>query len=449
MDRQSGATRQLAEFLVASQWKAIPAEVRDEGVRSLLNWAGCALGGAHDEAIELMIRALRPSFGPAQASVIGRSERVDALNAAFLNAASANVLEYDDTHLPTVMHPAAPIAPPLFALAERRRVGGAALLHAFVLGVEAACRVGNALMPNHYRRGYHITATCGIFGAAAGAAKLLGLDRDKTLWALGHAATQSAGLVESLGSMSKSVGVGNAARNGLAAALFAAEGVTAAEHAIEGRYGFGPVTSETVNLAAITEGLGQGWQILQNAYKPYPCGVVLFPVIDACLALREAHAIRPERIARIVVRGHSLLLERTDRPVVHSGRDAKVSLQHSAAIALLFGAAGLPQYAEDCVADPSVRALAAKVAAEADDTIPVESAIVTVHLDTGAEHREHVRHGRGTPGRPMSDAELDAKVRGLIDSANFPTKADRLIPAMRGLETSDNICDIISMMVLS
>src|SRR3984957_19335472 len=254
-------TRQLAEFVVASHWRDTPPAVRAEGVRGLLNYVGCALGGSGDEAIALAIRVLTPSFGAPQAGIIGRAERCDMLNAAFLNAAGANVLEYDDTHLPTVMHPAAPVAPGLFALGEARGASGAELLHAFILGVEASCRVGNALMPHHYRRGAHITASCGIFGAAAGAAKLLGLDPVRTNWALGHAATQSAGLVESLGSMSKSIGVGNAARNGLAGALFAEAGFTAAERAIEGKYGFAAVASDTVDLGKITEGVGRRWGI--------------------------------------------------------------------------------------------------------------------------------------------------------------------------------------------
>ncbi|HEX3884001.1 MAG TPA: MmgE/PrpD family protein [Stellaceae bacterium] len=440
------STRLLADFVAASRWEDIPAPVRREGVRSLLNTIGCSLGGAGDEAMEIAIRALSPYFGPAQARVIGRRERPDALSAAFLNALSANVLEYDDTYLPTVMHPAAPVGPALFAIAERRQVSGAALVHAFILGVETSCRVGNALMPNHYRRGYHITASCGIFGAAAASAKLLGLNPDQTRWALGHAATQSAGLVESLGSMSKSLGVGNSAKNGLAAALLAAEGFTGAEHAIEGKYGFANVTSETIDLGKITGGIGEDWQILQNAYKPYPCGVVLFPVIDACLDLRADHAPAPDGIRRVVVRGHSLLLERTDRPVIHNGRDAKVSLQHSVAVAFLSGAAGLAEYEDERVADPAVRALAARVEAIADDTVPVESAYVTVETAAGTlEH--HIRHGRGTPGRPMSDAELDAKVRGLIAFGSPFVDADRLIAAVRGIEGEADASGIVAMTV--
>ena len=440
-------TERLAEFLVASRWDDIPEAVRHEGVRSLLNFVGGALGGCQDEAVSLAATVLRPYFGLSQASVIGRNERPDALNAAFLNAVSANVLEYDDTHLATVIHPVAPVAPGLFALAEQHRVSGAQLVHALILGVEAECRIGLSVMPTHYRRGWHITATCGIFGAAAAAGKLLGLDARHMAWALGHAATQSSGLVESLGSMSKSIGVGNAAKNGLASALFAQAGFTAAERAIEGRYGFAPVTSDSVTLESITDRLGESWEILANAYKPYPCGVVLFPVIDACLELRARHTLAPERIARIVVRGHPLLRERADRPAVETGREAKVSIQHSVAAAMLQGAAGLAQYDDRCVADPAVRAFRAKVAVEEDESVPVESAFVTVHLDDGTSLTEHVRHGRGTPGRPMSEGELDAKVAELATFGAPQVDAPGLIAALRAISGEADVARIVRMTV--
>lgn len=440
-------TRQLADFVANSHWRDIPPPVRREGVRGLVNYVGCALGGCNDEAIGLAVRVLAPHFGAPAAGIIGRSERCDILNAAFLNAASANVLEYDDTHLPTVMHPAAPVAPGLFALAETRGVSGEALLHAFILGVEVSCRVGNGLMPHHYRRGAHITATCGIFGAAAAAGKLIGLDPVRMNWALGHAATQSAGLVESLGSMSKSVGVGNAARNGLAGALFAEAGFTAAEAAIEGKYGFAAVASDTVDLGKMTAGLGKNWETLANAYKPYPCGVVLFPVIDACLELRKRIAVPVGDIAEIAVRGHPLLRERTDRPDANDGRSAKVSLQHSVAIALLQGAAGIAQFTDAAVADPAVQALRAKVTAADDSSIPVEAAVVEIRLADGSMLSEQVKDGRGTPGRPMSDVELDAKFNECADFGAPFVDVAALIGALRGLDTLGDAAHIMRMTV--
>jgi 2-methylcitrate dehydratase PrpD len=393
---QSHVTKSLAQFVAGSQWDAIPPEVRCEGLRGLLNFVGCALGGARDEAMDIAVTVLAPFFGAPQAIVIGRGERPDALNAAFLNAVSANVLEYDDTHVGTVMHPAGPVASGLFALAELRPVSGRELLHAFIVGVETSCRVGLAVMPTHYRRGWHITATCGIFGAAAACARLIGLDVRRTAWALGHAATQSASLVESLGSMSKSLGVGNAAKNGLAAALLAEGRFSGPEKPIEGRYGFAAVTSDSADLAHITDGIGERWEVLNNAYKPYPCGVVLFPVIDACFELRARHVPVPEAIDRVVVRGHPLMRERTDRSNVENGRDAKVSLQHSVAAAFLFGAAGLAQFEDDCIADPAVRALRATVVFEEDPA--ANNGVV------GVSHDDHVA-GR-MPFAPLLHPEI-------------------------------------------
>jgi 2-methylcitrate dehydratase PrpD len=266
-------TQELARFLATHRPEDVPERVRHEAKRSLMNFFATALGGCRNEAVEILFAALAESFGPPHATIIGRSERADALTATFFNAVSANVLDFDDTHLRTVIHPTAPVAPGLFALAERRPITGAALLHAFVLGVEVECRIGNALSPGHYRRGWHITATCGVLGAAAAAGKLIRLDSGRMAWALGAAATQSSGLVENLGTMSKSVGVGNSARNGLAAALYAERGMSGPERPLEGPRGLAAVMSEGADLASVTYGLGDSWELMQNAYKPYPNGV--------------------------------------------------------------------------------------------------------------------------------------------------------------------------------
>jgi 2-methylcitrate dehydratase PrpD len=445
MDSESPVTERLAQFLAESQWNDIPAAVRHEAKRTVINFVGTALGGGGDIAVELAIRALGPFFGAPKATVIGRSDRPDALSAAFLNAVSANVLEFDDTHLPTVIHPAAPVLPALFALAELRPVSGEDLLQALILGIETECRIGKAVTPTHYRRGWHITATCGVFGAAAAAGRLLRLDRQRMIWALGNAAAQSAGLIESLGSMAKSLSIGDAARNGLTAALLAEQGFTGPEQPIEGAYGFAKVMSEEADFSAITDGLGDSWEISSNAYKPYPCGVVLFPVIDGCLELRERHAIAADRIARVTVRGHPLLRIRTDRPNAQNGRDAKVSVQHSVAVAFLFGAAGLAQYADACVVEPAVLELRRKVVVEEDASIPVETAFITVQTTDGRSVMSHVAQARGTMARPMSDAELEAKFRDLAAHGAPAIDVQQLIEGLRGIEREPDIRRLIEM----
>ena len=216
----------FGRFVVETKWDDVPAKVRHEAKRSLLNFIGCALGSARDPAIETAVGVLKTFAGSPTATVIGRPERMDALNASFINAVSANLLDYDDTHLRTVIHPTAPVAPPVLALAEQRGSNGADVILAFLLGAEVECRLGNSVS-GHYARGWHITTTCGVFGAAAAASRLLKLSPQQTWTALGIAASQAAGIVENLPNGAKNVSVGNSARNGLLSALFAQQGYNA------------------------------------------------------------------------------------------------------------------------------------------------------------------------------------------------------------------------------
>jgi 2-methylcitrate dehydratase PrpD len=425
-----GVTATLARFLVASRWEDVPAEARDEGKRTLVNCLGAALGGCRDAAVEHAFAVLRRFAGPPEATVIGRAERTDALTAAFVNGASANVLDFDDTHLPTVIHPAAPVIPAVLAMTERMPMTGAQLLHAAILGIEVECRIGNAVSPWHYARGWHITSTCGVIGAAVAVAKLLNLDAERTIWALGVAANQSCGLVETLGSMAKSVSVGNAARNGIVAALFAQQGVTAAPQTLEGARGFVHVMGDKPDLSAIDAALGTSWESARNTYKPYPCGIVLHPMIDALLELRATHALRAGVVDRVIVRGNPLLRQRTDRPAPRTGREASVSAQHTAAVCLLYGAAGVAQYRDECVADPAVQALGARVAVEDDPAIPVGAAAVSVRTADGRMLTHSVAHALGSLERPMSDAEIETKVRDLASVGAPDCEVDRLIDAV-------------------
>jgi 2-methylcitrate dehydratase PrpD len=441
-------TRDLARFLVTSRWDDVPEVVRHEGRRALLNYVAAALSGHLDALIAQMLRVLSPLSGSREATVIGHRTRLDVLSAAFVNTATVNVQDFDDTHMPTVIHPTAAVASPLLAWAEHAPVGGRDLLHALILGIEAECRIGNALHPSHYRRGWHTTATCGVFGAAAGVGRLLGFDADRMVWALGNAATQACGLIENLGSSSKSVGVGNAARNGLAAALFAAEGIDGPERPLEGTRGFIAVASDTPHPDAVVRDLGAVWEIRNNTYKPSPCGVVLFPVIDACLALRANHRLGADQIARVTVTGHPLLLERTDRPNVTIAHQARVSLQHTAAVVFLDGAAGIAQYSQDCVDAPAVRALAAKVAAEVDPHCPVESAAVSVRTTDGRTITERVAAWRGSVARPLSDADLEAKLRDVAAAVAPWCDAGRLIEAVWTIDRAPNAAALMKLLVL-
>lgn len=425
------AAEQLGAFVAGSRPGSLPASLRHEGLRSLLNFFGGALSVAQDPAVSTAVQVMAPFSGSRRTTVIGRAERLDAMGAAFVNAIAANLLDFDDTHLETVIHPTAPVAPPLLALAELRGLSGAALLHAFILGAEVECRIGCAVSPGHYARGWHITSTCGVFGAAAGAAWLLGLDAEGCTAALGLAASQSAGLVENLPTAAKNVGMGNAARNGLLAALFAKAGYTAAPSALEGRLGWARAMGDAPDVARITGGLGEHWEFARNTYKPYPAGIVFHAAIDACLALREG--LDPGTITEVVVAGDQLLLDRGDRPL-RNERDARVSIHHTAAVALLRGSAGVEDFAASAVHDPTVATLRGKVRAELNASLPRGAARVTLEAN-GTRRSIEVRDPRGSAARPMTDAELEQKYR-----ANHPgPEADAQMARLWALEAEEDI----------
>jgi 2-methylcitrate dehydratase PrpD len=432
-------TGTLARFGAESRWEDIPEAVRHEVRRSLLNYFAVALAGAVDPTLDIAARTFAPFSAGQHADVIGRGTRTDVLHAASLNAMAANVFDFDDTHLPTIIHPTAPVAPVVFALAQSRPVSGAQLLHAFIVGAEIECRMGNALGAGHYAHGWHITSTCGVFGAAVAAARLLGLDARHTAWALASAGNQTGGLVETLGTMAKSIAVGNAARNGLLSALLAGEGFAGPDQPIEGPRGVLKVLSDAPSPGALTGELGQRWELCRNTYKPYPCGVVLNPVIEAVLAIRrDAMLDAPDlaRVARVELTGHPLLRQRTDRPKARTGRESQVSAQHAIATCLLHGRAGLAEFSDAAVADPRAHALDTRLHFQDDDTYPVDAVAVRIALDDGRAFTHRIGAARGSAARPLSDDDLERKLRELCAYGNTGCDAEAIIEGVWNLEAA-------------
>jgi 2-methylcitrate dehydratase PrpD len=389
-------TAALARFIAGSRWEDLPPRIRREAKRSLLNITGCILGGLREPTSQLVAKA--------------------TADRAVILGAAANALDFDDTHLPTVIHPGPPVAAALYALAEEKSATGTDFLLAYVVGVETACRIGNVVSPGHYQHGWHITSTCGVFGAAAAAAKLLALNEKQIHGALAIAATQSSGLVEMLGSAARALNPGFAARNGIAAALLARQGIQAPAEPLEGRRGFVNVFGGGTNWDALS---APGWEMERIAYKPYPAGVVLHALIDACLELRTGEL--PERVA---VTLHPLAIERGDRPQPRDGTEARLSAQHCAAVALLYGAAGVAQFTDAMAANARVRTLRNRVAIKADPALDKAACVVEVD---GRAKRAELR-------REMSDAELEAKFSSLAGVG-----ADRWLRWLEGLEAEPRV----------
>src|SRR2546426_1032120 len=387
-------TRTLAKYVVSGSYADLPPAVCKEARRTLLNWMGCAVGGSRHEAMDVAISALAPFSGPPRASVLGRRERMDILNASLMNGISSHVFDFDDTHLKTVIHPAGPVVPAILALSEERTVSGREFLNALVLGIEVECRIGNAVYPAHYDRGWHITGTTGVFGSAAASGKLLGLSEQQMVWALGLAATQPVGLREMFGSMAKSFHPGRAAQNGLTAAHLAARNFTSAATGIEGKSGWANVLSTTQAYGEITEHHGKTYEILLNTYKPFACGVVIHPAIDACIQIRQEHKLTGDQIARVDLRVHPLVMELTGKKTPQTGLESKFSVYFAAALALVRGSAGMGGLSEEKARKPDNGAPRGRGTATNEPPIKEEKGRATVNPQGGRTLYKVVEHAR-------------------------------------------------------
>jgi 2-methylcitrate dehydratase PrpD len=437
-------TRTLARYIVSAKPSDLPASVRKEAARTLLNWVGCTLGGSRHETVGIAISAMAPFSGPAQASILGRKERLDILNAALINGISSHVLDYDDTHSRNIIHPAGPVISAILALSEHHPVSGNEFVNALVLGVDAECRIGNSVYPKHYDVGWHITGTAGVFGAAAASSKLLGLSEQQMLWALGLAATQPVGLQEMFGSMTKSFHPGRAAQNGLTAALLASKNFTSSEQSLEAKYGWANVVSAAHNYDDITKRLGESFEISKNTYKPFACGVVMHPTIDGCIQLRNENKLSADEIDRIELRVHPLVMQLTSKKSPQTGLEGKFSIYHAASVALVEGSGGIEQFSDRAVRDRTIASLRDRVSTVVDSSLHEDQVRIAVVTKNGRRLEKFVEHAVGSLDHPMSDKDLEAKFTGLANGVLLPERQRKLMDlcwSVEGLAKAGAVAD--------
>jgi 2-methylcitrate dehydratase PrpD len=430
----SGVTTTSSRFctqLLAAAASPLPPAVGDAARRSLFNVLGTAIGAADSPAVHALLAAARQRGGSGDVVVPGRSDTVDAYWGALLAGTAAHFDDYDDTHLATVIHPAAATLATVLSLRPELDVPGSAYLTAFALGCEAQLRIGNAVSPSHYDRGWHITGTCGVFGAAVAAALLLGLDEARTEHALALVSTMVLGHREGFGSMTKPFHPGKAAANGVLAARLAAAGLTGSGDPL----GVLPVFADAVDTAELFGSWDGDWELERNTFKPYPCGIVAHPVIDAAVGVAGLVG-DPAAIRTVRITCHPLVPELMGRRQPGDGLQARFSAYHAAAVGLLDGAVGLPQFAD-------ARAVAADVARLRDlitlvpgDDCARDEARIEVLRDGGPPIELHVPHARGSLARPMTGDELFDKVARLVRPVLGEGAAETVLAAVHGLATA-------------
>lgn len=443
-ERVSAATRELATFVSQTPTSDLPAEVLHESKRCLLDFFGVAIGAAQEEAPSIVRRAMQTLGGEAQASVLGTTSRLRATDAALVNGIAAHVFDFDDTHIPTILHPTTPLYAAGLALAQWRGGSGADLLAAHALGYELSARVSVALYPEHYDIGWHMTGTTGTLGAATASARLLGLPPALMPHALGLAATQAAGHREQFGAMTKSFHAGHAAEAGLLSALLAEGGYVAAPDSLEGRRGMFSVMSTRSTPADLTSGLGERWEIFRNGIKPYACGVVTHPPIDSVRILGRDHGVGPDDVESIQIQVHPLVAELTGKTNPLTALEGKFSVQFACAIALIEGTARERQFTDANVVRPDVRSLMSRISVVPSDRVPHEAAVAVARLTDGRELTVRVDAATGTPGNRISDDELLEKFHDLVDGVLGRSQAESLAQQVWEIDRATSVAELVA-----
>jgi len=405
----------LARFVAEA---TVPADVRRTARRYLLDWLGSAHAGGELEPPRMVQAVAEELGGTPQATVLASGERSSAPLAALVNAAASHVLEMDDLDRASISHPGAPVIAAALAVGERDGASGEELLDAIAIGYEAMIRIGEALGPAHYEH-WHMTGTAGTFGAAAAASRLARLDADATLMALGSAGTMTAGLWEFLadGAMSKQLHPAKAAHDGVLAALLAARGFTAATRILEGPKGLFAAMAPNGDPGAIVAGLDprmSAWRIGGVSFKVHASCRHTHPAVDAVLALREQHGLRPDDVERISVRIYAQALGLLEGMEPTTSYAAKFSLPYCVAAALAHGDLTPQRFSEQAIAEAKVLALAGRISfapdPELDELYPAAwPSVVTVTTRDGRTIEQRVEHPAGDPENGLTDEDVAAK----------------------------------------
>ena len=439
------ATKTLCGHLAEAKFSDLTPAALHEARRGVLDWIGCALAGSGHRTITTLLGVLEETTGKPQATALGRKLKLGLLDAPLANGQMGHVLDYDDTHMGgVVLHTSSPVLAALFALSERKPVSGADLMLAYAVGFEAGVRSGRTA-PGHHKGGWHLTGTLGSIAAGVASGKLIGLDTQRLTYAMGISATQAAGMQQNRGTMCKSFHAGKAASNGVLAALLAERGFDSTQEIIEGKKGFSRIYSDVAAPDELTAGMGKGWLIETNGHKPYACGVVLHPLIDAVVTIRNRDRIDPTSVSEIQLRVNPLVLSITGVVDPSTGLQSKFSTLHSAAVAMIDGAAGTAQYTDAKAVDPAIAALRRKVKPVADESLRKDEAYATV-IGGGKKHDVHIPHASGTADNPMSDTAIEAKFMANATPVIGADRAKQAAEFVWSLEKQPDVRGLIALL---
>ena len=451
-----GTTAAVVDFIVGADVRTFPHDVTEMGKRCLIDGFGVVLGGSTVRASAIVREYVKAATDKPEASVLGPEPiGASAALAALANGASGHAMDWDDTQLSTtpdrtyglLTHPTVPALAAALAVSERVAASGAQFLEAFLVGCEVECKVAEAIAPDHYLRGYHTTGTIGTFGAAAAAAKLMKLEKPQVAHMLAIASSLGAGIRVNFGSMTKPLHAGRAAQNGVFAADMAARGFTGGTDGLDGEWGYFQVCGGGADISRIIGTLGNPHTIVNPgvSIKPYPCGVLSHPSMDALLVVVTENDITPDQVKSIRLRAGSNVLEPLRYKIAKTELEAKFCLPFLLSSIVLRRRAGIREFTDEFVSsDPSQRMmrLVETVQDREIEAMGFEKIRSVVELET-VDGRRFVKRSddryRGGPDRPFTRAELHDK---FTDCAGLLLAPDRMRAALELIESTERLKDV-------
>jgi 2-methylcitrate dehydratase PrpD len=462
MSDQARATSAVVDFIASTSFAEIPPDALDIGRRCIADGIGVILAGSTTAASDILRAYVREDGSRAESTTLGRdSFQTRAASAALVNATSGHAHDYDDTQLSTaadrifglLTHPTIPPLAASLAVGERLGASGRTVIEAFLIGFEVECKIADAIYPTHYKQGFHTSGTIGAFGAAAATAKLLKLDRSQLAHAIGITASMSAGIRVSFGTMTKPLHVGRAAFNGVTAAELAAKGFTAGADALDGQWGFFKVTGGGFDAERIVGVLGKPWTIVSPgvSIKPYPCGCLGHPTMDAMLTLVSKHDIKPEQIKKIRLRAGSNILNPLRYKIANTELEAKFCPPFMLSAVALRRKAGVNEFSDEFVRSAPVQAMMRRVETVFDQEIENQGfvrmlSIVEVDLEDGRILTQESGPYRGGPERPFTRDELRDKFTECGSLVLPPERLDAIFERIESFEQIGRVSEFTAML---
>ena len=452
----AGLSDYVARFVTTTNYEDIPSGVLELGKKSILDGLGLALAGSKAETGALS-RQYVENLGicNGRAVIAGSSARTAPHFAAFVNGVSIHADDFDDTQLSAakdrvyglLVHPTVPVLSAALALAGQKGLSGKELSLAYHLGVEVECKIAESIAPRHYQDGFHSTGTCGPFGSAAAGASLLHLDAKKTLSAFGIAASESGGLRENFGTMTKPFQAGHAAESGVVAADLASAGWTAAENILEAERGFFHAAGGSFDPSAILNRLGNPWTFASPgiSLKPYPSGSLTHPAMSELIRLIKGNDIQPSQVEKVDIGANHNMTTTLLHHQPKTGLEAKFSMEFCLAILLLERNAGLSQFTDNVVRRSDVQQMIRRINfyidPEAENAgFDKMTSILRIHLKDGRLISGRAEFAKGSPANPMTFEDVEAKFRGCAQYADWPQdKTDKIVVSVRNLEAISNV----------